>query len=495
MVSLANKYRSQTFDDLIGQDHISSILKYQAKESVRQANYLFFWPRGTGKTSSARLLAKALNCLNIEKTWWNPCNTCENCVAINTWTTLDVMEIDAASHTWVDNIREEIIDKLAYRPHTLKKKVIIIDEVHMLSKWAFNALLKTMEEPTEWMVFILATTELNKVPDTIISRCQLFNFQKIPSAQIVDHLKEIAQQENINNNESWLMMIADLSDGCMRDAIKYLDQISVMGDVDEESVAQFLWVVSETLLKEFVEIFETYTNSPTPKQFENIINFLQDINTRGVDLTNFPKQLIQYANRHFLDNAELFSVLSSFAGDLIRQAKWFPHPLLLYKMILYRYWEQDTSPTQQPSAPSTPTPKKPTKPQQPSTTNNPTTPEPPTNNDSTEPQDQSSSKDDSPTTSTNKKQTQLTSVRSSVLEDLSWSLKALLDQQSELQEISDNIATIITTNPLARMSLKQKKNEEKILESLSQHAWISLTHLKNNYMTKEDYFNRHMSNV
>lgn len=150
------------------------------------------------------------------------------------------MEIDAASHTGIDNIREEIIDKLMYRPSMLKKRITIIDEVHMLSKGAFNALLKTMEEPTEWMVFILATTELVKVPDTIISRCQLFNFKKIPSPLIIDRLSYIASQENITNNEQGLSMIADLSDGCMRDAVKYLDQISVMGEVNEENVAQFL---------------------------------------------------------------------------------------------------------------------------------------------------------------------------------------------------------------------------------------------------------------
>ena len=150
------------------------------------------------------------------------------------------MEIDAASHTGVDNIREEVIDKLMYRPSMLKKRITIIDEVHMLSKGAFNALLKTMEEPTEWMVFILATTELAKVPDTIISRCQLFNFKKIPHPLIVNRLDYIAQQENITTTQEGLTMIADLSDGCMRDAVKYLDQISVMGEVNENNVAQFL---------------------------------------------------------------------------------------------------------------------------------------------------------------------------------------------------------------------------------------------------------------
>lgn len=141
---------------------------------------------------------------------------------------MDIMEIDAASHTGVDNIREEIIDKVGYRPTLLSKKIIIIDEVHMLSKGAFNALLKTMEEPREWMIFILATTELNKVPETIISRCQVFNFKKVLAPLLIANLRTITEAENIKATDEGLAMIAKLSDGCVRDANKYLDQISVM---------------------------------------------------------------------------------------------------------------------------------------------------------------------------------------------------------------------------------------------------------------------------
>lgn len=331
--SLANKYRSKTFDELVGQEHIAHILKYQVAHHLRQANYLFCGPRGTGKTSSARLFAKALNCL--ETTDGNPCNHCANCVSINNNTCMDIMEIDAASHTGVDNIREEIIDKLMYRPHMLKKRVTIIDEVHMLSKGAFNALLKTMEEPTEWMVFILATTELHKVPDTIISRCQLFTFKKIPSDLIVNRLLHIAIQEQINTSPEALRMIADLSDGCMRDAVKYLDQVSVIGEVNKENVGQFLGVVADTTLAKFIDHYHNYTKNPDSDRFQRMIDYLGELSQQGIDLTLFPKQLMHYADRHFMDDYSLYSAISNLSAQLLSEMKWYPHPLLLYKTILY----------------------------------------------------------------------------------------------------------------------------------------------------------------
>lgn len=195
-MSLANKYRPQTFDGIIGQKHITEILKAQMS-SARQThhNYLLFGPRGTGKTTAARILAKAVNCLHPDN--GNPCNTCFNCQTINEGKTLDYVEIDAASHTGVDNIREEILDKAAYPPTNLKKKIYVIDEVHMLSKGAFNALLKTIEEPRDNVCFILATTEIQKVPETIISRCQVFNFKKVDKQEIARHLQFICTQEGL----------------------------------------------------------------------------------------------------------------------------------------------------------------------------------------------------------------------------------------------------------------------------------------------------------
>jgi DNA polymerase III subunit gamma/tau len=193
-MALYLKYRPSTFDELVKQEHITNILKPKvASQDKSHSNYLFYGPRGTGKTSTARIFAKALNCTNLQD--GNPCNTCTSCISINTNRTIDVVEIDAASHTGVDNVRDEIISKAPYPPSHLKKKVYIIDEVHMLSKPAFNALLKIMEEPPEYLVFILATTEIHKVPETIISRCQIFTFKKIPVEDLVKHLAMICEKE------------------------------------------------------------------------------------------------------------------------------------------------------------------------------------------------------------------------------------------------------------------------------------------------------------
>ncbi len=497
MISLANKYRSQTFDDLIGQDHISHILKYQAAQHTRQANYLFFWPRGTGKTSSARLFAKAINCLNIETTGWNPCNVCENCIAINNGTTVDIMEIDAASHTWVDNIREEVIDKIVYRPTQLKKRITIIDEVHMLSKGAFNALLKTMEEPTERMVFILATTELNKVPDTIISRCQLFNFKKIPSWQIIDRLDYIAWIESITTNNGWLAMIADLSDGCMRDAVKYLDQISVMGDVNESTVAQFLWVVSEASVGQFTILYDNYQWSWKQDDFANLMNFVEELGAQGVDLTNFPKQLAHYADRHFAENMKLFSTISALSADLLRQAKWFPHPLLLYKTLIFQSgatssWGENKGDNKISIKKDEEIAKKSQSISQDSSMNS---------KEITAKSEKSETKDEkievtskSETPWNTESSDPLDVVRSQAITQLPPSLQNLLSEQSELTKIHEGVVTLIVTNAMGKLSLKQKKNQDIILSTLSTLIEKNCTHLDIIIMTKEEYFQHQMKN-
>lgn len=476
--SLANKYRSTTFDDLVGQDHISHILKHQAAHNTRQANYLFFWPRGTGKTSSARLFAKAINCLNT--TDGNPCNVCENCVAIGKGTTMDIMEIDAASHTGVDNIREEVIDKLMYRPSMLKKRITIIDEVHMLSKGAFNALLKTMEEPTEWMVFILATTELAKVPDTIISRCQLFNFKKIPHPLIIDRLDYIAKKETLSTTQEGLSMIADLSDGCMRDAVKYLDQISVMGEVNAHNVAQFLWVVSETSIANIITQYATYQSTQSDQDFSSLISSLEDLSTQGVDLTLLPKQLMQYADRHFHENKELYSDISTFASQLLSQSKRYPHPLLLYKTLLYTH--SSASWTTSSVASHVVTSNK-TEQEKPLPS--------PVSSDTTVPV---SSQQKESSLIAEKSRNPQTILWEKSIELLSPSLQRLLSWQSELVSIQEGIAKLIVTNPLAKLTLNKKETHNTISSALTASGEHTITSLELSFMTKEEYFAYQMAN-
>ena len=209
---LARRYRSTTFDEVIGQEHVAQTLK-RAIESDRVAHaYLFNGTRGVGKTSMARILAKALNCRSFDAPTTTPCGKCDSCVAIARGDDIDVIEIDAASNTGVDNVRD-IIENSQYRPARARFKVYIIDEVHMLSKSAFNALLKTLEEPPSHVKFILATTEPEKVLPTILSRCQRYDFRNIPTREIADHLKEISKKEKIKADDDALMLTT-LDEGC-----------------------------------------------------------------------------------------------------------------------------------------------------------------------------------------------------------------------------------------------------------------------------------------
>ena len=218
--ALYRKLRPRTFEEVYGQDHITSILKYEVANSKFSHAYLFCGSRGTGKTTCAKILAKAVNCLSPEN--GNPCGKCAACSSIETGSETDILEMDAASNNGVDNIRD-IRDEVVYSPSNLKYRVYIIDEVHMLSTSAFNALLKTLEEPPEHVVFILATTELHKLPATIISRCQRFDFRRISTQVLKDHLLRVAGAENIEIDESAALLLAKQAQGGMRDAISLLD--------------------------------------------------------------------------------------------------------------------------------------------------------------------------------------------------------------------------------------------------------------------------------
>ena len=219
--ALYRKYRPQTFDDVVGQMAVTQTLKTQLQSGKLSHAYLFTGSRGTGKTTSAKILAKAVNCENPQD--GNPCNCCKACVAIDSGSCMDVLEIDAASNNGVDNVRD-LRDDAIYTPSQVKMRVYIIDEVHMLSISAFNALLKIIEEPPEHLLFILATTELHKVPATILSRCQRFSFRRISQEDIAARLQYVAYQEKIDLDDSAARVLARLADGAMRDGLSLLDQ-------------------------------------------------------------------------------------------------------------------------------------------------------------------------------------------------------------------------------------------------------------------------------
>ncbi len=252
MPTLYQTYRPQTFADIIGQESIKTTLQNELKQGSTVHAYLFSGPRAVGKTTTARVFARALNCTNRAADSVEPCNTCISCLAIQEGKTLDCIEVDAASHTGIDNVRENIISAARVANSLLKYKVFIIDEVHMLSTAAFNALLKLMEEPPENVVFILATTELHKVPATIISRCQRFDFKHIHPDVMKERLADITAKEGRVVTDGVLEQIVRLSGGCERDAESLLGQVLCLEGTIDETAAAIMLPRSDVLLVEAV---------------------------------------------------------------------------------------------------------------------------------------------------------------------------------------------------------------------------------------------------
>lgn len=249
--ALYRKWRPKTFDEVVGQRHITDTLKNQIQNDRLSHAYLFIGTRGTGKTTCARILAKALNCQS--PVGGNPCGKCPACLGIDDGTVLDVVEIDAASNNGVENVRQ-LRDEAIFSPVSVKKRVYIIDEVHMLSGAAFNALLKILEEPPEHLTFILATTELNKVPATILSRCQRHSFKRLDASVIAQHLLYVASNENFDLTDDAAALIAGLSEGGMRDALSLLDQCSGREHIDTDTVYSVMGLTGNRRTAQLMEL-------------------------------------------------------------------------------------------------------------------------------------------------------------------------------------------------------------------------------------------------
>ena len=304
---LYRKYRPTNFNELIDQDNIKEILTNSIKSKKIAHAYIFTGPRGTGKTSTAKIFAKTLNCLNNIS--GVSCDKCEFCLNYNE--SADIIEIDAASNNGVEEIRN-LRDNVLVAPYSSKYKVYIIDEVHMLSNSAWNAFLKTLEEPPSHVIFILATTELNKVPDTVKSRCQIYNFRKISNDKMIEHLSNICKKESIKITDDALKQISKLSNGCLRDALSYLDKVSKFNTEITESIleANFGIINTVTLSNLYDSIIEGNINS--------INKYIEDISKKGITPINFVNEFVDYLIDMILDKS-LNSKEIKFIKDLINK--------------------------------------------------------------------------------------------------------------------------------------------------------------------------------
>ncbi len=284
--ALYRKWRPSTFSDVVGQEHITSILTSEVENGKISHAYLFCGPRGTGKTTCAKIIAKAANCEHPEN--GNPCGKCSSCLAIEAGTTTDIVEMDAASNNGVDNIRD-LRDGVVYTPADLKYRVYIIDEVHMLSISAFNALLKTLEEPPEHVLFILATTELHKIPATVLSRCQRFDFHRVSLDSIVERLSVVCKGEKILAQKEALTLIAELSQGGMRDALNMLEYCAGDGsEITAEKAERLLGAASKALLTKLL-------GAIAERDIVTALSVVEEIYMSSRDIAVFWREMIAYA--------------------------------------------------------------------------------------------------------------------------------------------------------------------------------------------------------
>ncbi|MBQ3584800.1 MAG: DNA polymerase III subunit gamma/tau, partial [Lachnospiraceae bacterium] len=290
--ALYRKFRPDSYEDVKGQEHITTTLRNQIISDRIGHAYLFCGTRGTGKTTVAKIFAKAINCEHPVN--GNPCNECETCKSISAGTSMNVIEMDAASNNGVENIRQ-IVEEVQYRPTTGRFKVYIVDEVHMLSTSAFNALLKTLEEPPEYVVFILATTEAHKIPITILSRCQRYDFKHISVDTIQSRLQELADKENMEVEERALRFIAKAADGSLRDALSLLDQceaFSIGEPLSYDKTLEILGAVDTDIFSNMLRAIISEDTVSVMDLLEEMVNYGRDLSQFVIDFTWYLRNLL-----------------------------------------------------------------------------------------------------------------------------------------------------------------------------------------------------------
>jgi DNA polymerase-3 subunit gamma/tau len=335
---LARKWRPQVFEEVVGQRPITQTLQNAISQNRVAHAFLFTGARGVGKTSTARILAKALNCESGPRT--DPCNQCNSCREITQGTSMDVIEIDGASNRGIDEIRE-LRENVRYTPAKSRYKIYIIDEVHMLTREAFNALLKTLEEPPPHIIFVFATTEPHKIPATILSRCQRYDFKRIPLKEIVDSLKRIVEEEKVKISEKGLFSIAQESEGSLRDAQSLLDQVISYGgkDIRDEDLITVLGLIDRKLLYDTIEAI-------SERNAEQCMEIVEHIYHYGYDLQHFCRELLQYFRNLILMKVSqkpegLMEILKEEFEILKKQAERFQFDQLNYLFSLLLKGEEE----------------------------------------------------------------------------------------------------------------------------------------------------------